>query len=399
MMKKTDCTICSRKYEWLETVEVGDTITFGKYNDRDIEWIAQEKKNGNVCLISKYVLDIKPLDNALNGDRWLDTGLRHWLNNEFYGKAFTEEDRGLILTIGNGLNGQEFTTNMIMAFSEEFGDSLDTAMKEEIMLKMKNRHILTSEERKEFLALRKKTGALKKELKQDFLIYANDRVGLPFRDEVSNKNCSLVEGTVCAYWVLSMDKTSIIVEVTNEDDMTDNVCEEKNSYGVRPTIWVMSGNVSWKSLLAQGVSLIRDIGKNNNEGEVTEDNNMHKNHAFNVKKPVDDQKTKIDNSSFWDRTTVAFLTCWCPFLGLLCAYKGNHKLGIVFGIFLTLFFLLVPVLPDRYGIVGICIASFSSAIVCFKYRWKVAGVILAGISILIFLAFCAYLSFNQTIQY
>ena len=85
------------------TTNVGDVITFGKYeqdNDlsngsEDIEWIVLDKKDGNLLLLSKYGLDTKVVcDNAdiSYEATWETSNTRLWLNGDFYDSAFSSDD-------------------------------------------------------------------------------------------------------------------------------------------------------------------------------------------------------------------------------------------------------------------------------------------------------------------
>ena len=95
---------------WIDTVQIGSTITFGVYeqdNDtsngkEEIEWIVLDKdnENGKVLLLSRYCLDVKPFTNTSSSgaqySTWATCSLRNWLNGVFYNSAFSQEERRLI---------------------------------------------------------------------------------------------------------------------------------------------------------------------------------------------------------------------------------------------------------------------------------------------------------------
>ena len=90
-------------YDFSET-KVGDTITFGTYEQddimtngkEDIEWIVLSKTKSQMLVISKYALDCLPYNTEDTAITWKDSTLRKWLNNSFYKAAFTKAERSMI---------------------------------------------------------------------------------------------------------------------------------------------------------------------------------------------------------------------------------------------------------------------------------------------------------------
>lgn len=101
-----DTGICERCGKWVG-IDFGSYIFFGKYeqdNNPDngpepIEWLVvgnEKEENGQyVLLVSKYILDWKPFDDA-GLATWADCSLRKWLNSEFYNMAFDENEKDYI---------------------------------------------------------------------------------------------------------------------------------------------------------------------------------------------------------------------------------------------------------------------------------------------------------------
>ena len=92
---------CKKKLPKFE-LDVGDTVTLGKYQDEDIEW---EVINRNfvigenkviVELQSVYALDCLPF-NEDGESSWEDCSLREWLNNDFYEEAFSKSEKKEII--------------------------------------------------------------------------------------------------------------------------------------------------------------------------------------------------------------------------------------------------------------------------------------------------------------
>ena len=93
-------------------IPVGSIVLFGSYeqdNDQDgrepLEWIVLDNKDGDVLLLSRYVIDCQPY-GAGRKTTWQNCDLRYWLNGDFYEAAFDEEQQENIreVRIDNGDN-------------------------------------------------------------------------------------------------------------------------------------------------------------------------------------------------------------------------------------------------------------------------------------------------------
>lgn len=116
-------------------VKVGDTITFGSYEQdgimtngkEDIEWIVFSKNKSEMLVVSKYALDSVPyhIDGKKLDLTWQDCTLRKWLNNNFYKTAFTQAERSLIKKINlenpdnpeYGTEGGNYTKDKVFLLS------------------------------------------------------------------------------------------------------------------------------------------------------------------------------------------------------------------------------------------------------------------------------------------
>lgn len=86
-------------------VSVGDIVKFGSYEQdnvtsngkEDIEWIVLDINNGKAMLISKDCLDFVRYNATDDDTDWESSYIRSWLNDEFYYKAFSEEERSVII--------------------------------------------------------------------------------------------------------------------------------------------------------------------------------------------------------------------------------------------------------------------------------------------------------------
>lgn len=85
-------------------LQAGDYVTFGNYpqtamgdDNTPIEWMVLENEGETALLISRYALDGEPYNDELEGVTWETCTLRSWLNNGFYNKAFTSDEKGYIV--------------------------------------------------------------------------------------------------------------------------------------------------------------------------------------------------------------------------------------------------------------------------------------------------------------
>lgn len=93
--------------------DIGDSFYWGKYEqDNDtsngkeaIEWVILDKQNGELLVISKYILDRIQYSKADNYSdvswsdiSWENSFAREWLNTEFIDNAFDDNEIELIIT-------------------------------------------------------------------------------------------------------------------------------------------------------------------------------------------------------------------------------------------------------------------------------------------------------------
>lgn len=85
----------------------GFYITLGAYEqDGDesngaepIEWAVLGSDDKGTLLVSRYVLDCMPYNDEEAPVTWEDSSLRGWLNDDFLGSAFSDEERLMINTV------------------------------------------------------------------------------------------------------------------------------------------------------------------------------------------------------------------------------------------------------------------------------------------------------------
>ena len=86
-----------------EVFSAGTYLAFGSYpqtktgnDDTPIEWLILESDGETALLISRYALDCKPY-NKNKDTTWETCTLRGWLNDEFFNKAFSADEKKSIL--------------------------------------------------------------------------------------------------------------------------------------------------------------------------------------------------------------------------------------------------------------------------------------------------------------
>lgn len=99
--------ITSLRNEVLMSSDWGRDIYLGKYFNADpdvashIEWLVIKREEGMALVVSESALEYLPFDTGGNS-AWTNSSLRSWLNGEFYQSAFTDEEKALIVSAGNG---------------------------------------------------------------------------------------------------------------------------------------------------------------------------------------------------------------------------------------------------------------------------------------------------------
>jgi len=85
-------------------LSVGDYIKFGSYpqtaagnDDTPIEWLVLENDGETVLLISRYALDNRSYNTTYKSTTWEQCTLRNWLNDEFYNRAFSSDEKKRIV--------------------------------------------------------------------------------------------------------------------------------------------------------------------------------------------------------------------------------------------------------------------------------------------------------------
>ncbi len=177
---------------------VGDSVTLGKFDNKDITWTVVSKEDGKLFLVSDKAL-VNMNFGELGSASWEDCSVRQWLSGTFYNDSFTDDEKAIITdteikdeaTIGKG--GTSVIDKVFVCSIEE----------------IKNRTLETSSN----------------------------------YSEAFNAKCSDMTGTATEYWCrsIALDSQSVINYVDTEGEWQAYYNEEAGSianYGVRPAMWI-----------------------------------------------------------------------------------------------------------------------------------------------------------------
>ena len=102
-----------------EVFSAGTYLVFGSYpqtktgnDDTPIEWLILESDGETALLISRYALDCKQYYEKQGATTWEKCTLRGWLNDEFFNKAFSADEKKSILQSNVSADkNPEYSTN------------------------------------------------------------------------------------------------------------------------------------------------------------------------------------------------------------------------------------------------------------------------------------------------
>lgn len=85
-----------------DDIAVGDYIRLGTYGGEKLQWTVLEKDSGRVTLITTDCIECRAYNDTRTDISWEESTLYAWLNGEFAGSAFSEEDKKLIVVSESG---------------------------------------------------------------------------------------------------------------------------------------------------------------------------------------------------------------------------------------------------------------------------------------------------------
>lgn len=198
-----------------ENIKMGDTITFGAYEQdgnpsnrqEPIEWVVLDKADDKVLVLSTEALDCKPYNNQDSDCTWATCSLRKWLNGTFYKAAFSNKERERIAdTTVEAHTNPDFSTNPGMSTHDYI-------------------FLLSVEEVNQYLP------------------YNSDRMCVP--TEYAKEQGGFEEQSLgtCWWWLRTPGETSSDASSINSDGTidTDDGTVSSNKGCVRPAMWLAIG--------------------------------------------------------------------------------------------------------------------------------------------------------------
>ncbi len=110
--------------------QVGELFTFGHYPQgpngevEPITWRVLKRDSNSLLVISDKGLDAKPYNEVFSDVTWADCTLRHWLNEKFFNRAFSEQEQSLIKTSNVSNNAGPSTADRIFLLSVDEAQNL-----------------------------------------------------------------------------------------------------------------------------------------------------------------------------------------------------------------------------------------------------------------------------------
>lgn len=225
-----------------------DVVKFGSYEqDGDesngteaIEWYVIAKEDGKALLLSKYILDEKEYNHETTEDiTWENCELRVWLNNDFYGNAFDDEEKQHIQTTElinqdnpawDTVGGNNTIDNVFILSIDEIAKYFSFVYED-----AKGRNYDYASEDLYSTATAKCTL-----ITAPYLYEYTEAIFSELSNKLSYTNNTPVGTIQPAFWVRSpggrrqYDVCMCVYGYINEDQY----CDCSNTIGVRPAIWV-----------------------------------------------------------------------------------------------------------------------------------------------------------------
>ena len=231
-VSSTQATEVKKQYE------VGDIIEFGSYpydkegTEKPIEWQILEKyEDGTALILTRNVIDNISYNDRLEETSWETSSIRKWLNEYFYSKAFSENEKKLIKET---YLHEEGTKDNIFMLSREEAEKYFAATPEKTL----------------FLA----------PIKQDYPYYSKNQsraaYPTPYAKNKENKGKKLFTnnytGGTCWWWLRSFNKDSraSFSCIYYGGEMSFCIADS-NSTGVRPALIISVKNIKTEKDLKQ----------------------------------------------------------------------------------------------------------------------------------------------------
>lgn len=100
------------------SLQVGSSITLGRYNGESIVWTVLEREDDKLLVISRDVLENRSYGSHTSNTSWGLSGVRSWLNNELLKTAFSNYETEIIL-LGDIKGSYSTVRDRIFLLSDE----------------------------------------------------------------------------------------------------------------------------------------------------------------------------------------------------------------------------------------------------------------------------------------
>lgn len=89
--KTTESPMASTVTDETESIAKDQVVSFGNYQNQNIEWYVLAQEDGKELLLAMHAIDARPFNDGPSA--WDQSSLRAWLNSDFYNEAFTAEEQ------------------------------------------------------------------------------------------------------------------------------------------------------------------------------------------------------------------------------------------------------------------------------------------------------------------
>ena len=120
-----------RKCETLIEYMVGNTVTFGSYQNQPIRWRVIDQRGRMRMMLAEGAVAHRPYHATPTDTSWRECSLRKWLNGEFLEAAFTPAERAKItaVRVENPRNAKYYTNAGLNTMDRAYVLNVDEAQK------------------------------------------------------------------------------------------------------------------------------------------------------------------------------------------------------------------------------------------------------------------------------